>query len=570
MGIIMEFERKFFNSVDHFMYIGTGSSGGKAEGLAFINDIIKKEFPHGKFPEVEVNIPRLAVMKTDIFQAFMERNELYETALSDLPDDRIAHAFQKAEFPVEFLGDLRALIEEVKTPLAVRSSSLLEDAKDEPFAGIYATKMIPNNQFDADSRFRKLIEAVKFVYASTFFREARDYIKATSHMVEEEKMAVIIQEVVGQRFKDRFYPAISGVGRSYNFYTSGHSKPEDGVVDLALGLGKTIVDGGKVWTYSPAYPKANPPYGSIKDLFAMTQNDFWAVNMGKPPAYDPIAETEYLIKGELEDAQEDNILRFLASTYDGRSDRLYAGTDYEGPKLLTFSPVLHLEEIPLTEIISSLLKICEKAVGFPVEIEFAMTINPLRFGFLQVRPMSVSNETVEITEDEMKKENTVVVSEYVLGNGTVNNILDIVYVKPEIFNAKDTPAIAREIGKINEKLVTGKRPYLLIGFGRWGSSDPWLGIPVNWSQICGAKAIIEATLPEMNVDLSQGSHFFHNITGFKVSYFSARHYSEYKINWDFLNKQEVVEKRNFTKHVKLSKPLEIKVDGKTGRGVILY
>jgi hypothetical protein len=572
---IAQFNRKFFDSDIDFTCIGSGEMGGKAKGLAFIKEKISSHFKNNTFKDINVSIPRLTVVLTDNFESFLQQNELHKIAYSDLPDNRIAHAFQKANLPVELLGDLRTLISNVHTPLAVRSSSLLEDAMLEPYAGIYATKMIPNNQLDTDTRFRKLVEAIKFVYASTFFKEAKNYRIATRHEIENEKMAVIIQEVVGRRHGDRFYPNLSGVARSYNFYPIGKAKPGEGIVNLALGLGKTIVDGGVCWPYSPAFPKVNPPYVSINELLRQTQKQFWAINMGKPPAYDPIKETEYLLKLDLEQAENDDTLRFIASTFDLQSDRIEPGTGSQGPRIITFSPLLVLEIMPFNEFIKSLLKRCEEAVGAPVEIEFAMTFDsghsvPARFGFLQVRPMVVSNENVIIESEQMTGENVLLASESIMGNGSDDAIQDIVFVKPDKFEAKFTRVIAQHLEALNRSLVTTDTFYLLIGFGRWGSSDPWLGIPVNWSQVNGVKVIVEATLPNMHVELSQGSHFFHNLTCFKVRYFSVPHTGKYNIDWDWLNRQQTVAETEYIRHVKLQAPLDIRVDGRTGRGVVLY
>ncbi len=568
------FERKFFDSDENFTFIGSGSLGGKAQGLVFIRDILREQFNHADFPGISVSIPTMTVITTEFFDEFMKLNNLYEIALSDLPDDRISHAFQNTELPAKLVGDLWALISKVHSPLAIRSSSLLEDALYEPFAGIYGTKMTPNNQLDTEGRFHKLVEAIKYVYASTFFRAAKNYFKATRHRIEDEKMAVIIQEVVGQRFDDHYYPTISGVARSYNFYPAGNARPEEGIVNLALGLGRTIVDEGISWSYSPAYPRANPPYNSIRDLLKESQNSYWAVNMGKPPAFDPVKETEYLLKLALNDAEKVGSLKYIASTYDAQSDRLYPGAAGSAPKLINFAPILQMGQMPLNEIIQSLLKICSESMSAPVEIEFAVTLDPkrgvpARFGFLQVRPMVVSKEKVEISRDDLESERVLVASENVLGNGIVDHISDVVFVKPESFKTEVSAAVADELEKINNQLLSSEIPYLLLGFGRWGSSDPWLGIPVNWGQISGAKVIVEATLPHVNVDLSQGSHFFHNITSFQVLYFSVRHSGKYEIDWQWLNQQAVVRELNYTKHVKLASPLRVKVDGRSGRGVIL-
>ena len=527
-----------------------------------------KGISEGRFPGIEVSIPSFAVVRTDVFDAFIERNHLAEVAASDASDEVIAHEFQRATLPAEILGDLRSLIEHVHTPLAVRSSSLLEDALYQPFAGIYITKMIPNNQPSPDIRFQKLMEAVKLVYASTFAKSAKDYITATGHPPSDEKMAVLIQEVVGTRHGERFYPEVSGVARSYNFYSMGRAKPREGVVSLALGLGRTIVDGGKCWTYSPAYPRIGPPYASAAEVLKQTQTTFWAVNMGKPPAYDPIRETEYLVEADLAEAEEDRTLDYIASTYDHQSDSVSMGLGRVGARVLNFAGLLTLNDIPLNSCIRSLLAVCTESFGTPVEIEFAMTFDPLRVGFLQVRPMVVSDEEVSINDGELSGTDVIVASETVLGNGVTDSISDIVYVRPRGFEARFTPRIAGELEGINRKLLSAGRPYLLIGFGRWGSSDPWLGIPVNWGQVCGAKVIVEATQPTMNVEMSQGSHFFHNITSFKVEYFCVPFTDEHAIRWDWLEARPSEEETSLVRHVRLASPLSVKVDGRTGRGVI--
>jgi hypothetical protein len=572
---VARFDREFFISPEKLTCIGSGEFGGKANGLIFIHDTITEGIHCEDFPKMTIDIPRFCVLATDVFDAFLRINNLGDIAFSDLSDDRIAHAFQKAQFPAAHIGDLMGLISKAHQPLAVRSSSLLEDAMQHPFAGVYGTKMIPNNQFDVETRFHKLIEAIKFVYASTFFQEAKAYISRIDQDIRNEKMGVVIQEVVGDRHGDRFYPSLSGVARSYNFYPTGKAKPKQGVVDLALGLGKTIVDGGICWTYSPAYPKTSAPFASVQDLLKQTQVEFWAVNMGKPPAYDPIKETEYMVKSGLAEAEKDKTLRFIASTYNAQSDRLSPGIGIAGPRAITFAPILQLGDVPLNKLLVSLLKLCEEAVGDPVEIEFAMTLDPkhglpARFGFLQVRPMRVSDEQVNIDPNLMVSDKVLAASESVLGNGRLSTIQDIVYVRPDCFQAKHTREIADEVEQMNRRLADEKRPYLLVGFGRWGSSDPWLGVPVKWAQISAAKAIVEATLPDMNVDLSQGSHFFHNLSSFQVSYFSVRHDSEFKINWAWLDRQEKVSEFRFVRHVRLSSPLQIIVDGRGGKGVILY
>jgi hypothetical protein len=570
------FDRNFWDGTFTFTRIGPGELGGKATGLAFISEVLLKSFDTTSCSGFDVDVPTMAVIATGFFDEFMEQNRLAELHFDQMSDAHIGNAFQHADLPVELVGDLRALIEQVHTPLAIRSSSLLEDALDHPFAGVYATKMIPNNQLDPDTRFRRLLEAVKFVYASTYFGEAREYIRSVGRDPSEEKMAIIIQEVVGRRHGDRFYPDVCGVARSYNFYPSGDARPEEGVVNLALGLGKTIVDGGISWPFSPSQPRRSPPFGSVQELMRGTQTEFWAINMGPPPAYDPVNEVEYMVQGTLLDAEADEVLSLIASTYDPTRDRVVCGVGASGPRILNFAPLLVHEELALTSVVKALLATAEAAVQDNVELEFAITLDQprgepvhARLGFLQVRPMVASRDVVEVSADELTCPAAVVGSEIAMGNGITENIRDVVFVRPERFAAQHTPAIAQEIGEINRKLREENRPYLLIGFGRWGSSHPSLGIPVNWSQISGARAIVEATLPQMNVDLSQGSHFFHNLSAFRASYLMVRHDSHLGIDWAWLNRQPVVQDMEWVRHARSSDALSVRVDGRTGRGVVL-
>ncbi len=572
---IPRFGRDFWGSDERFSRIGSGSLGGKAGGLVGIERFLASGLSPSAFPGIDIGIPRMAVIATDLYEIFLERNGLEAGALSGEPDRQIAHAFQRAELPVELVGDLRALVEQVRQPLAIRSSSLLEDALYQPFAGVYATKMIPNNQLDPDTRFRKLAEAVKLVWASAFFASARDYIRAAGRAPGEEKMAVIVQEVMGSRHGDRFYPEVSGVARSFNFYPVGHALPGEGVVDLALGLGKTIVDGGVAWTYSPAHPQAPPPFNSAADLLERTQVDFWAVNMGPPPPYDPVNETEYLVNPDLSQAEADGALHAIASTYLPDSDRIVLGTGPKGARVLNFAPLLSLDDPPFNPLVLALLRLAEEATGEKVEIEFAMALpsrrgEPARFGFLQVRPMAVSGQEVTVGPAEMAGEGVLAASRRVMGNGLDTSILDIVMVKPESFDPMRTREIAAELAPINRALMEAGRPYLLIGFGRWGSQDPALGIPVEWGQIAGARAVVESTLPAMNVEPSQGSHFFHNISSFRVAYFTVSHEEKPGIDWAWLRGRSAVSEGPFVRHLRLEAPLLIKVDGRTRTGVIRH
>jgi hypothetical protein len=564
------FERRLFDPERRISRIGGGSLGGKAAGLVTAARILEARRADVEVPGLSLDVPALCAVTTSVFDAFLDRNGLRPLVAEEPSDEVIALAFQKATLPAERLGDLRAVAEDARVPLACRSSSALEDALGRPFAGVYGTKMIPGNQPDVAGRFKSLVDAVKFVFATTFFHEARAYRRAAGPLPEDERMAVVVQEVVGRRHADRFYPDLSGVARSYSFYPVGPAEPREGVVDLALGLGKTIVDGGACWSFSPAHPKRPPPVGSVRDLLDVTQSAFWAVNVGPPPPYDPMTETEHLVHAPLADAESDGTLRLAASTYDPESDRLVPGTGRPGPRVLDFAPILHWGELPLVAAVRKLLAVCEEEIGAPVEIEFALSLppgRPARLGFLQVRPLLVSGETVEVNADDLASPLAVVASAAALGNGR-QEVVDVVYVEPGSFEARRTPAIAGEIEALNRALVEAGRPYLLVGFGRWGSTDPWLGIPVRWDQIAGARGIVEATLPQMSPEPSQGSHFFHNLTSFSVLYFTVPRDAPRAVDWAWLEDQETVARTEHVRHVRTKAPLELLVDGRSRRGVV--
>ena len=541
--------------------------GGKTQGLLIaykeLADLNQSSF-HG----INIDIPEMVVIGTSVFDAFLDRNNLSEIAFSNNKDSRIAHAFQQGDLPFEILGDLRKLMEAWQMPLAIRSSGLLEDTMQQPFAGVYLTKMIPNNATNIDTRFQKLVEAIKFVWASTYFSIAKDYSKAVNVDFRQEKMAVIIQKMVGKRHQSRFYPEVSGVIRSYNFYPIKPAKPEDGVVNLALGLGKTVVDGERTWTYSPKYPAAPPPFKSIQDMLHQTQNDFWVVNMTGDYEYDPIKETEFMQKENLLTAEKDGVLDYLVSTLESGVERLAMGTGVAGPRVLTFSPLLNLNLLPFNDLISSLLKKFETRLNSPVEIEFAMTFKPTCFSILQVRPMKIQSINLHISEQDLVGKNVLIASKFVLGNGVIEGLTDIVYVRPNQFDRSVTKQIAKELEAINNKLLNANRPYILIVFGRLGTVDPWLGIPITWGKICGAKVIVEASKEDVNIELSQGSHYFHNIINLDVKYFNMPITQSFQIHWDWFERQKAEMEGEFTRHILLSAPLTVKVDGKSGWGLI--
>jgi Pyruvate phosphate dikinase, AMP/ATP-binding domain len=563
------FTRSFFDPARRLTRIGAGSLGGKALGLIDATAVLSARRRELDSEALAVDVPAMLALGTGLFDAFLERNDLARVFDEEWPDERVAQAFRQASMPAERVGDLRAVAAEVKVPLAVRSSSALEDALGQPFAGVYGTKMISCWQHDPASRFQSLLDAIKFVYASTFFHGARAYLRASRRRLQDEKMAVVVQEVVGRKHAERFYPDVSGVARSFNFYPAAGARPQDGVVDLALGLGKTIVDGGRCWTFSPARPRSPPPFASARDLVAGTQATFWAVHTGSPPAYDPMAEAEHLVRGTLADAESDGALRYAASTYDAQADRLVPGIGRAGARVLDFAPLLQRGEIPLVRTLRALLAACEEAAGRPVEIEFALSLPPegrARLGLLQVRSLMVPGETVELGERDLAGEGVLVASTSALGNGR-RTVEDVVYVEPSAFDAGLTRAVAEEIAALNGPLVEAGRPYLLLGFGRWGSSEPWLGIPVRWDQVAGAKAIVEAALPHMSPEPSQGSHFFHNLSSFEVFYFTVPPAGP-PIDWDWLGKQPIVARTEHVRHVRARGGLSLEVDGRSRRGVV--
>ena len=477
----------------------------------------------------------------------------------------------RASLPPEVLGDLRDFISQVHAPLAVRSSSLLEDNLDHPFAGVYSTKMIPNNQPDADTRFRHLDEAIRFVYATTFFASARNYFRATGLDHGAERMAVILQEVVGSRHEDRFYPEFSGVCRSFNYYPNGPAEPTDGVVNLALGLGRQIVDGGLSWGYCPAYPTSPPPFNDIGDRMYNTQNSFWAVNMGKPPLPDPMGETEFLQTWELARAEADGKLERSVSTFDPQSDRLRQGLVGRGPRVLDYSPVLVGEVLPLNDLMRRAIPLAERTLGCPVEMEFALDSGPDgrdRFCLLQMRPMAIPRGESKVSPVELNQPGVVIATERALGHGAKNDIRDIVYIKPEGFDFARTPQVALEVEALNRELLKAGRSYLLVGFGRWGSSDPWLGVPVDWGQISGARVMVEAAFGEANPDPSQGAHFFHNLIAFGVFYLTVRGRGANRVDWQWLDSQPACSEGRNLRHVRLDSPLQVRVDGLAGLGLV--
>jgi CheY-like chemotaxis protein len=572
-GIIADFSREHDDTGTTFVRIGGGSLGGKARGLAFIDSIFKRYLDPSYFPNVKMGIPHTIVLCTDVFTEFMEHNELFPVVVENHPDEYILERFLDAELPEAVQEDLRKVLDRSEYPLAIRSSSLLEDTLYQPFAGIYSTLMLPNCHRNAEVRYHEMEQAIKFVYASTYFRGAKNYIEATGHRIEEERMAVIIQQMVGRRYDRYFYPHFSGVARSYNYYPFGSAKPTDGVAQVALGLGKTVVEGGVSLQFCPSYPNILPQFTRSADYFKNSQRKFYAVEINPENINIRPFEDENLVHLDIKAAEAHETLHFVASTYSSENDALYDGVYMKGPRVLTFAPVLNSEIIPLAKIAKVLLKLCETAMNCPVEIEFAGCLResdrqPAEFQFLQVRPMVKEEGTVEIDFEHLNPADLLLRSENVLGNGDYK-LQDVVFVKPEAFDVSKTREMASDIDAINRTLVAASRPYLLMGPGRWGSADPWLGIPVKFPDISGAVAIVENSLPNMLPDPSQGSHFFQNLTSFRIAYFTVRHYKEEQsIDWDWLNAQAVETETAYVKHVRVPGNIEILVDGQTSKGVV--
>lgn len=563
---LARYSRAGFGARERFSRIGVGPVGGKAAGLLRLLGRLEAAYPGGRFGPFEVTVPSFTVLAAGWFDAFLAENGLPGDA-EGASDGEIARAFQRGNLPAGLTGDLRALMEDAHAPLAFRSSSLLEDALDHPFAGVYGTKMTPNDALDADRRFARAVEAVKYVWASTFFAAARAYRARVG--AAGERMAVLVQEVVGRRHGPRHYPDVSGVVRSLAFWRFGGAAPEDGIGQLALGLGRTIVEGEPAFTFCPARPAAMPPYGSAEDLLRETQARFWAVRLGEPEEYDPARETEYLVHAPLTDAERDGTLTLTASTLDPSSERLVPGVGRAGPRVLTFAPLLAEGDLPLAPLLADLLARAADEMGGPVELEFALTLPdraPPRLALLQARRMAVSTETVDLASAAPGFA-PLLASDHAMGNGVAEGIADVVYLPPERFDLARAREVAAEVAALNRRLLAEGRPYLLIGFGRWGSADPWLGIPVNWGDVSGARMLVEAAARGRPIEMSQGSHFFHNLAAFAVPYASVAR--EEAIDWEWLAAQQAAEETRFLRHVRLEAPLRVAVDGRAGKAVVL-
>lgn len=572
-GVVAVFQRDRFDRYSNFARIGEGSLGGKGRGLAFIDNMVKRHIEFDEFENATVVIPKTVVLCTDIFDEFMDTNGLYQVALSDADDDTILKAFLRAKLPDRLVEDFFAFFDVVKSPIAIRSSSLLEDSHYQPFAGIYSTYMIPYLE-DKYEMLRMLSDAIKGVYASVYYRDSKAYMQATSNVIDQEKMAVILQEVVGTQYGDRFYPSISGVARSLNYYPIGDETAEEGTVSLALGLGKYIVDGGLTLRICPYHPNQVLQTSEMEIALRETQTRFYALDLKNTGHNFSLDDGFNLLKLPVKEADNDGALNFIASTYDPYDMVIRDGIYPGGRKLITFANVLQHDVFSLPRILQLAQEYGQSEMRRPVEIEFAVTLNAQKktgvFYLLQIRPMVDIKAVLDEDLNLIKDENVLLRSNNSLGHGIMEDIHDIIYVKTEGYTASNNPTIAYEIEKMNRKFLDEGKHYILVGPGRWGSSDSWLGIPVKWPHISAARIIVEAGLTNYRVDPSQGTHFFQNLTSFGVGYFTINSYMNDGVyNQDILNAQPAVEETQFIRHVRFDNPLIVKMDGKKKQGVVM-
>ena len=572
-GVVAVYQKDRFDEYSNFARIGDGSLGGKGRGLAFIGAMVKR-YPKLESDNFAVNIPKTVVICTDIFDEFMETNELYPVALGDADDETILRYFLRASLPSRLIEDLMAFFDVVKSPIAVRSSSLLEDSHYQPFAGIYSTYMVPKIEEKYDM-LRTVSDAIKAVYASVFYKDSKAYMTATSNLIDQEKMAIVLQEVVGSRYNDHFYPTMSGVARSLNFYPIGNEKAEDGIANIALGLGKYIVDGGQTLRFSPRHPHSILQMSTMDFALRETQTRFYALDLKNMAEAFSVDDAFNLVKLGLKDADAEGSLKYIVSTYDPYDQIIRDGYYPGGRKILSFANILQHDVFPLADTLDQILRIGQQEMGRPVEIEFAVNMDPsdhtrATFYLLQIRPIVDNKEIMDEDLSLVKNEETILSSTSVLGHGIVGDVQDIIYVKTGAFNSSNNQLIAYEIEKMNRSFTDQEKGYVLVGPGRWGSSDSWLGIPVKWPHISNARVIVECGLENYRVDPSQGTHFFQNLTSFGVGYFTVNPFKgDGWFDEAFLNAQPAVEETEYLRHVRFDAPITIKMDGKKSLGVVL-
>ena len=574
IGVVAVFDRLKFDAYSHFARIGEGSLGGKGRGLAFLDSVIKRHPDFNQYKGVSVQIPKTVVLCTDVFDRFMEQNNLYQIALSDAPDEEILKHFLRAQLPDSLIADFFTFFDATHSPIAIRSSSLLEDAHYQPFAGIYSTYMIPWLD-DKYAMLSMLACAIKGVYASVYYKDSKAYMTATSNVIDQEKMAVILQQVVGKQYDGRFYPNISGVLRSINYYPIGDEQAEDGIASLALGLGKYIVDGGQTLRVSPYHPNQVLQTSELETALRETQTRFYALDTTHVGNDFQVDDGFNIERVKVKEAVGDGSITYLASTYDPYDNVMRDGIYEGGRKIITFSAVLQQDVFPLPELLQMSMRYGAESMRRPVEIEFACNLNDDRTGefyLLQIRPIVDSKQMLDEDVAAVPDEACLLRSHNSLGHGINDDVVDVVYVKTDDdFTAMNNPAIADDIERINRTFLDSGRGYVLVGPGRWGSSDYWLGIPVKWPHISAAKVIVEVALKNYRVDPSQGTHFFQNLTSFGVGYFTVdpNRADGGLFRKDLLDLMPAVEETRYVRHVRFSSPLRIMMDGKKQEGVVL-
>jgi len=576
-GVVAQFKAVTYDvDIMDFVKIGGGSIGGKARGLAFISAMFEDvEELQTKFPEVDIKIPKTLVITTAGFESFIAENNLHHMAKVDFSDQKVAETFLNSRMPEWLASDLEVFLSQVSFPLSVRSSSLLEDAQFQPYAGLYHTYMVANDHPDLNVRLKQLVMAVKLVYASTYFEGPKSFSRNTLNQPHEESMAVVIQQLAGETYGEHYYPALSGVAQSHNFYPFSRMKPEEGIAHIALGLGKTVVDGERSLRFSPRHPNILPQFSTVEEKLKNAQRYFYSLKLGTYSEDTAVFKNSNLLKREVDEAEDEFPIKSLASTYVPQENRIRDTGYMPGPKVLCFSQILKHNIFPLPDLLSEILDFARRGMGCPVEIEFSVNLGNEKekkseFYFLQVRPMVAELERfdVQITPEDMEK--ALILSEQALGNGRNKSIEDVVYVKPDAFDPGETVKIAEEIRFLNGHLIKEKRAYLLIGPGRWGTADPWLGIPVQWSHISGVGAIVELRNEQLKTDPSQGSHFFQNISSLGIQYITVEENGNHadRLDWGWLASLPVHMETPHLRHVRLQGPLTIKIDGRTSKGVV--
>lgn len=574
-GVITDFHSGVYDATIDFVKIGNGSLGGKARGLAFMTTQLRDATQlHQNFEGIDIFIPKTVVISTEGFDAFIEKNNLADFSGTDLSDSEICIHFLEADFPEWLHKDLTRFLTNNRNPLAVRSSSLLEDAYFQPYAGIYRTYMIPNNDASLKARVDQLVQTIKLVYASTFLKIPRSFAKSTQHRTEDEKMAVVIQELVGYTHDNYFYPYLSGVAQSYNFYPVAPMKADEGIAHIALGLGKIVMEGGNALRFSPRYPKLLPQFSTVDDILKNAQRFFYALKMDQFPTDFVSREDASLIKLDIDEADNHPAVRYMSSSFEPQDNRIRDGWQPGGHPVITFARMLKHNDFPLSEILTLLLELGQQGMGGPVELEFCVHPAPApgqnpSLALVQIRPMAMGGNNLQVSISDEERETAALFCHQALGSSRSKEIYDIVFVKPDDFDSSKTLEMVTEIGRMNTMLEKEGCKYLLIGPGRWGSSDRWLGIPVSWNEISSVDAMAETTIHGLNADPSQGSHFFHNITSLGIGYLTIRPEQKGVIDWDWLKQFPAENESSYIRHIRLEKAALLKIDGRSSQAALI-